>query len=88
MEEIVISKVAKVLDTWNPLGEKANSIESLDGYKYEAIDIISTIGNLTGREQIKRTIKQVLEQAFGISVEENKLQIATFEIESILKSER
>ncbi len=36
MKEETISKIANVLDTWNPLGEKANSIDGLDGYRIDA----------------------------------------------------
>ncbi len=87
MKEITISKVAKILDVWNPLGESANSVEDLSGYKYEAIDIISTIGTLSGKNRVQEAIKQVLEQAFEISVEGKKLQDASSEIESIMRNE-
>ena len=40
MNEELIIKVANVLEEWNPLGEAANTVEQLDGYRYEAIDII------------------------------------------------
>jgi len=43
MNKETISKVASVLNAWNPLGEKAKTITDLDGYRIEAIDILSTI---------------------------------------------
>jgi len=48
MNEEQILNVAKVLEEWNPLGEAANTEEQLDGYRYEAIDIISTVQIVNG----------------------------------------
>jgi len=49
MHEEQITEVAKVLEEWNPLGDAANTVDGLDGYRYEAIDIISTIEHLQAR---------------------------------------
>lgn len=87
MKEAEIQKVAYALETWNPLGEKANSIDGLEGYRYEAIDIIATIRIAPGSYSVEESIKQVLEQAFSIQPEEIPLSIAAREIEKILNTQ-
>ena len=71
MNKDLIAAVANILGSWNPLGEKANSVESLDGYRIEAIDILSSSKIL--RIPIKKAVKDVLEQAFDISINEVQL---------------
>ncbi len=39
MKEETIQEVSKILDEWNPLGEHASTIEDLNGYRTEAIDL-------------------------------------------------
>lgn len=87
MKHETIAKVADVLNAWNPLGEKANSIEGLNGYRIEAIDIISTMSILSGHNKVEKAIAQVLSQAFKIKLENNALLKATEEISNILASE-
>ncbi len=40
MEDYEVSEVARVLSEWNPLGDDAERVEDLDGYKTESIDIL------------------------------------------------
>jgi len=40
MNEKHITAISNVLTQWNPLGESANSVSDLNGYRVEAIDII------------------------------------------------
>jgi hypothetical protein len=40
MEDHEVSEVARVLSEWNPLGDDAERVEDLDGYKTESIDIL------------------------------------------------
>ena len=84
MKEEQILKVANVLEEWNPLGEAANTVEQLDGYRYEAIDIISTIKIVNGPGKIKESIEQVLTQAFNIDLDKDKLDEATNKIINLL----
>ena len=84
MNEEQIINVAKVLEEWNPLGEAANTVEQLDGYRYEAIDIISTIQIVNGPGKIKESIEQVLTQAFNIELNQVKLAEAANKIKSII----
>ena len=84
MNEEQIINVAKVLEEWNPLGEAANTVEQLDGYRYEAIYIISTIQIVNGPGKIKESIEQVLTQAFNIELNEVKLTEAANKIKSLI----
>ena len=84
MNEELIIKVANVLEEWNPLGEAANTVEQLDGYRYEAIDIISTIQIVNGPGKIKESIEQVLTQAFNIDLDKARLEKATKKIKELL----
>ena len=84
MNEEQIINVAKVIEEWNPLGEAANTVEQLDGYRYEAIDIISTIQIVNGPGKIKESIEQVLTQAFNIELNQVKLAEAANKIKSII----
>ncbi|HXV20352.1 MAG TPA: DUF1871 family protein [Desulfuromonadales bacterium] len=87
MNQDTISKIAAILEAWNPLGERAGNVEGLDGYKYEAIDIISTIRVINGEDKYNRAIKQVLGQSFDLEIEETKLREVSKKIEAILKGE-
>ncbi len=84
MQEEMIKRVAGVLEAWNPLGEAANTIDALDGYRYEAIDIISTIGILSGPFKVEKSIEQVLTQAFDIVLDREGLAKAAKDISSAL----
>ena len=85
MEDKITSKVAAVLGSWNPLCEKANTVDGLDGYRIEAIDILSTINMMSGRDKIARAISQVLSQAFHIDIEPEGLKKAEKKIADIIK---
>jgi len=84
MKEEQIVKVASVLEEWNPLGDAANTVEQLDGYRYEAIDIISTINIANGPGIIKESIEQVLTQAFNIDLDKDKLDETANKIKDLL----
>ncbi len=70
MDEEKIAQVAAVLSEWNPLGDRAQEVEELDGYRTEAIDIIFEIDLRSARsvEAISRSIRQILNQAFDMSL--------------------
>ena len=84
MHEEQIDQVAKVLEVWNSLGEAANTVVDLDGYRYEAIDIISTIELLSGANKVKKAIEQVLTQAFDIELDQAELAEAAKKVERLL----
>ncbi len=70
MDEEKIAQVAAVLSEWNPLGDHAQEVEELDGYRTEAIDIIFDMDLRSARrvEAISRSIRQILNQAFDTSL--------------------
>ncbi len=84
MHEEQIIQVAKILDEWNPLGEVANTIEQLDGYRYEAIDILSAISIFHDSNIVKNSIENVLTQAFDIELNEAELIEAAKKVEKLL----
>ncbi len=84
MEESDIKAVAQSLSHWNPLGDNAGQISDLDGYRTEAIDIISSLSFFKGKSPTSETINQVLSQAFGLPLDEASVKNAAEEIESIL----
>ena len=88
MTEEEIINVANILEEWNPLAEKANTIEGLEGYRYEAIDIISSSRILSKTQSIKESIEKVLTQAFSIKLNEQQLNEASNKIEAILLSSK
>ncbi len=69
-EEQILS-VASILEEWNPLGERASSVSDLDGYRTEAMDILSSSSILRG--PIKKSVATVLTQAFDIDLDESEL---------------
>lgn len=88
MNEEEIVQVAKILEEWNPLGEAANTIEQLDGYRYEAIDIISTIRVVNGSNKVRKSIEQVLTQAFSIKLNQTKLDETSEKVKTILNAQQ
>ena len=84
MKEETIQEVSKILDEWNPLGARASTIEDLNGYRTEAIDILSTYGMFPGMT-VYKAVKGVIEQAFDITVDERGLNDAVAKISKIIE---
>ena len=84
MHEEQVTQVAKVLEEWNPLGDAANTADGLDGYRYEAIDIISAIELLAGPNKVKKAISQALTEAFTIELDQAELAEAAKRVEQLL----
>ncbi len=74
------------MDEWNPLGDKASTINDLNGYRTEAIDILSTYEFFSGLSglTVQKAVKKVIEQAFDITVDENGLNNAAERISKII----
>ena len=83
MKEETIQKVSNILNIWNPLGEKASTVEDLDGYRTEAIDILSTYSFFPGMT-VHKAVKSVIEGAFEITVDESGLNDAVEKISKII----
>jgi len=84
MKEEIINKVAEILATTNPLGDQSKNIPDLEGYYYEAVDILSTLNFMSGPKKIEKAIVQVLTQAFEITPEPAQVSKAANEIEKLL----
>ena len=84
MDEEKILKVAKILDEWNPLGDAENTVDQLDGYHVEAIDIIETIQIYGGKNKVEKAISEVLAQAFNIDLDKKLLSKASKDVADIL----
>lgn len=82
MKEELITSVSEVLSDWNPVGEKAESVSDLEGYKYEAMDIISAIE--ISSVPVEKAVSDVLTQAFGITLSEAQLKHYSSQIEQLL----
>ncbi len=82
MNDEIISSVANILDDWNPLGDKAATIDSLEGYKYEAMDILSTIE--VAKLPVEKAVSQVITQAFSITLSESELKHYSAKIGQLL----
>ena len=85
MEDYEVSEVAKILSEWNPLGDDAEKIGDLDGYKTESIDILFELemGSMSNAG-VKKVLMQVLSEAFDIELIENECSDAATRIIGIL----
>ena len=85
MEDFEISEVAKVLSEWNLLGDDAERVNNLDGYKTESIDILFELDmSSMNNARIKKVVMQVLNEAFNIELTENECSDAANRIIGIL----
>ena len=84
MDETQIAKVAEILSEWNPLGAKAHTIPHLDGYRTEAIDIIATFHLPYRGAKAGSAVRDVLNQAFDLSLSEIECAEPTRRIAAIL----
>jgi hypothetical protein len=85
INEEEISAVSLILSRWNPLGSRAAEVHDLEGYRTEAIDIISIIG-LKGSTKADAIIREVLNQAFDLSLSTADCSEPAKQIRSILKN--
>ena len=84
MNEEKITAVANVLAQWNPLGEGARNIEDLNGYRIEAIDIISGLKVRGNSVKPERLVMEVLNQAFDLNLSPQGCIVAAQEIAAIV----
>lgn len=85
LSEEKIEQVSRVLSEWNPLGDRAGTIPDLDGYRIEAIDILCGL-NLFGSANPAATVRDILNQAFDISLPIDECRDAAIRIASIHKT--
>jgi len=82
MKEHVIESVAEILQQWNPLGESASSMSDLEGYRYEAMDIISTAS--IAKKPVRDAVALVLTQAFKVELDSEALTRFSARIERVI----
>ena len=84
MEEYEIKEVSKILTEWNPLGDDAEKIKDLSGYRTEAIDIIFHLSINENRKNAENIVMKVLSQAFDLFFTENECVAPTQKILNVL----
>ena len=84
-EEILIREISNVLAEWNPLGEEANLIADLNGYKFEAMDLILWIEPDSSETYANRMVRTVLNEAYGLSLKKADCIIPAKKILEIIK---
>jgi hypothetical protein len=80
-----IEQVSRVLSEWNPLGDRANTIPDLEGYRIEAIDILFNL-RLFGSANPSATVQDILNQAFDLSLPIDECHDAARKIASIFET--
>jgi hypothetical protein len=80
-----IKQVSRVLSEWNPLGDRAGTIPELDRYRIEAMDILFYL-RLFGSANPAATVRDILNQAFDISLPMDECRDAASRIASIFKT--
>jgi hypothetical protein len=89
MEDYEISEVSKILSEWNPLGDDAERVNDLDGYKTESIDILFELDTSgLNNARVRKVVMQVLNEAFGIELTENECSDAANSIIGVLSKKR
>lgn len=85
MEDYEIYEVARILSEWNPLGDAAETVNDLDGYKTESADILFEL-EMSGRNnaRVKKVVMQVLNEAFDMELTENECSDAANRIIDVL----
>ncbi len=88
MDEAQISKVAAILAEWNPLGSRVDSVSDLDGYRIEAIDIIMALRVFRSFVAPEKTVSDILNQAFDLSLKPIDCVAPARKIQVILGSDQ
>ena len=84
MEEYEIKEVSKILSEWNPLGNDAQKIKDLNGYRTEAIDIIFHLSMNENRKSAENIVMKVFSQAFDLFLTKNECVAPTQKILNVL----
>jgi len=84
MNEKHIERLKHILTKWNPLGDQASQFDDLENYETEATDILFHVKKRYSVEQISKMIKEVLSQAFGINVNNEKSLTVAKEVHSMI----
>jgi hypothetical protein len=85
MSEEEIRKVASILNKWNPLGSKAESIPDLGGYRTEAIDIVSALTVFEKLRNPRDVVMNGLNEAFELDLKPEECEKPVHEILVVLE---
>jgi hypothetical protein len=85
MNDENITEISKILTKWNPLGSRATLIPDLDDYETEAIDILMAIEINLNDDFIATIVRDVINQAFDLSLDLKDCIQPAKEIGAILK---
>ena len=85
MNDENITEISKILTKWNPLGARATSIPDLDDYETEAIDILMAIEINPNADFIATIVRDVINQAFDLSIDLKDCIQPAKEIGAVLK---
>ena len=80
-----IQKVMEVLTEWNPLGPRASTINDLDNYRTEAIDILFNLNLNKNNPAV--IVQQVINQAFDLSLSVADCATVGRKIQELIKKE-
>jgi Domain of unknown function (DUF1871) len=83
-----IEAIAQVLSEWNPLGEDAEKIADLDGYRTEAIDIFVEWPERASPKRAARIVTEMIKGAFNLSLDLEECSEAAEKIRQILNAKR
>ncbi len=83
MNEEKVNAIARILNEWNPIGERDALIQDLDGYSVEAEDILWSmdLDNIS----VKKAVGSVLSEAFNIEVNASELDRFSAQIDAVIK---
>lgn len=66
-------EIRRILESWNPLGDRASLMDDLDGYETEAQDIYFNVDldfelkNIKNKKvAVRHMVRDVLNEAFGL----------------------
>ena len=81
-EDKKVLEISRILTEWNPLGARSATVEELNDYETEAQDILWAM-KLYGYS-VKRSVSEVLKEAFLIELDNAELDHYGGEIEAVL----
>jgi len=87
MEEKLIEQIQQILTEWNPLKGQFQSVEDLDNYKTEAIDIIFNLEmeNKISASTVQKITREVINEAFNLYLTKQDCKDASSQIYIAIK---
>jgi hypothetical protein len=86
VDEKEIQAVADILTEWNPLGNNAEFVTDLNGYRTEAIDIIVAL-TTERKKKPELLVRDVINEAFELSLSGKECRRAAEKIVGVIQNE-